>query len=72
MGPVITAIDEGHFQKSDTHGHLVCREDGETMPCSRLRAAQKKQKDYATTLRHQIAAALGRGGDSTFGRLGRL
>lgn len=44
---VIQVIDAGHYQKSVTEGKetmLVCRADGETMPCSMILAARKTAK----------------------------
>jgi len=66
MGPIITAIDEGHFviSASDVKQPFLkpgsCRVDGEQMPCSRILAARLAQPDYNRMLQQLAAIEAGK------------
>lgn len=63
MGPVLRAIESGHFQRIRKDGEqpgLYCRADGEEWPCRLVVDARRAQRDYAERLRQQNAVDAGK------------
>lgn len=56
MGPILVAIEAGHFQKTigkDDHQKLICRVCKTDFPCLVIQEAKKEQPAYAALLARQ-------------------
>lgn len=53
MGPVLQAVEEGHFLRSPAEKDqpTLCRADDQPWPCPTIRTARVRQRDYAENLR---------------------
>lgn len=60
MGPILQAIEAGHFatvsNQPPNSGDLVCDRDRELWPCTLIVDARRKQLQYAERLRERSVA----------------
>lgn len=50
MGPVLEAIEAGHFERTIDGGRVICRVCLDDFPCQVIRDAQRRQAAYGEWL----------------------